>query len=175
LFELDARQTGPRILDPRTARGHREHSENARCLQRIAQALKQLMELVGVSIEFKSCENHEVDFAHLARLLKQDMVQTNLRDVRLVDGGGSLLARKKLLLALMKMCGPSQARCVDFDHHPEIVNFFHSPGNTQKQVSALCVGSEGHQSVDGHVISRLEVFDICRLGFRFLQQLVLID
>ncbi|KAF4414832.1 hypothetical protein FACUT_13917 [Fusarium acutatum] len=73
------------------------------------------------------------------------------------------------------MCGPSQARCFDFDHCPGVVNFLGSVSNTQRQIPAMYIGNEWRKFEGGHLIPRLEVFDICRYGFPFLQQLVLLN
>ncbi|EXK99337.1 hypothetical protein FOQG_01880 [Fusarium oxysporum f. sp. raphani 54005] len=94
-------------FDPRTARDHRENFEGARCIRRIAQALRELVELGGISIELNSVGSHEVKLAHLTRFLKQYLVETNFRGVRLIDESGGVFELNELLLALMKMCGPS--------------------------------------------------------------------
>ncbi|EXA41215.1 hypothetical protein FOVG_09726 [Fusarium oxysporum f. sp. pisi HDV247] len=94
-------------FDPRTARDHRENFEDARCIRRIAQALRELVELGGISIELNSVGSHEVKLAHLTRFLKQYLVETNFRGVRLIDESGGVFELNELLLALTKMCGPS--------------------------------------------------------------------
>ncbi|KAF4494627.1 hypothetical protein FAGAP_9227 [Fusarium agapanthi] len=96
------------VLNPRTARDHRQGFDDARCLLRIAQAIKELIGLVGISIELKANGNFRSKYADLAQLLKQDLVETNLRDARLVNGGGDVGARKELLLTLMNMCAPHE-------------------------------------------------------------------
>ncbi|SCN76538.1 uncharacterized protein FFB20_05314 [Fusarium fujikuroi] len=138
-----------RVLDPRTARDHRGNFQDTGCIERIAQALKELKNLV---------------------------VETDLRDVRIIQSSAysGLHKRKELLLTLLKICGPSKARCIDFDHHPGVSNFLFSVSQTQKQIPALCIGSESDRFVDDHFIPRLEVFDITRFGFRHLQQLAII-
>ncbi|RBR18434.1 hypothetical protein FVER53590_01846 [Fusarium verticillioides] len=73
------------------------------------------------------------------------------------------------------MCGPSQARCVDFDHHPGIVNFLASLSETRSQIPALYAGNEGRSFINGHLIPRIEVSDSCRYVFCFLQKLVLVN
>lgn len=104
---LEVYVVAARALDPRTARDHRENFEDARCIRRIAQALRELVELGGVSIELNSVGSHEVKLAHLTRFLKQYLVETNFRGVRLIDESGGVFELNELLLALMKMCGPS--------------------------------------------------------------------
>ncbi|KAF4414833.1 hypothetical protein FACUT_13918 [Fusarium acutatum] len=91
---LEIQVEAVRVLDPRTARDHRLGFDDVRCIPRIAQAIKELVGLVGMSIEFKFDDNSRSKYTELARLLNQDLVQTNLRDVRLVDGGGGLVARR---------------------------------------------------------------------------------
>ncbi|VTT55730.1 unnamed protein product [Fusarium fujikuroi] len=147
-----------RVLDPRTARDHRGNFQDTGCIERIAQALKELKNLVGISIEF-DCQVDNIRQDPLSDL------------VRLLNG---LHKRKELLLTLLKICGPSKARCIDFDHHPGVSNFLFSVSQTQKQIPALCIGSESDRFVDDHFIPRLEVFDITRFGFRHLQQLAII-
>ncbi|KLO83906.1 uncharacterized protein LW93_691 [Fusarium fujikuroi] len=131
------RSTVP-VLDLRTARDHRLGFDDVRCISRIAQAINELVGLVGISIEFKVDGNPQSKYADRARLLTQDLVGTNPRDVRLVAGDGGVVARKELLLTLMKMCGPSQTRCADFDHCTGVVNFLASLSDTQTQTSHLC-------------------------------------
>ncbi|KAJ4048657.1 hypothetical protein NW761_004176 [Fusarium oxysporum] len=104
---LEVYVVAARALDPRTARDHRENFEDARCIRRIAQALRELVELGGISIELNSVGSHEVKLAHLTRFLKQYLVETNFRGVRLIDESGGVFELNELLLALMKMCGPS--------------------------------------------------------------------
>ncbi|KAJ9420955.1 hypothetical protein QL093DRAFT_2579025 [Fusarium oxysporum] len=104
---LEVYVVAARALDPRTARDHRENFEDARCIRRIAQALRELVELGGVSIELNSVGSHEVKLAHLTRFLKQYLVETNFRGVRLIDESGGVFELNEPLLALMKMCGPS--------------------------------------------------------------------
>ncbi|KAF5565971.1 hypothetical protein FNAPI_1368 [Fusarium napiforme] len=128
-----------------------------------------------ISIEFKANGKSRSKNADLAQLLRQDLVETNLRDVRLIGGCHDLGSRKGLLLTLMKICGPSQARCVEFDHYPGIVNFLVPLSVTQSQIPALHAGNEGRIFINGHLIPRIEVFDICRYVFCFLQQLVLVN
>ncbi|CZR42505.1 uncharacterized protein FPRO_09808 [Fusarium proliferatum ET1] len=168
------RSTVP-VLDLRTARDHRLGFDDVRCISRIAQAIKELVGLVGISIEFKVDGNPQSTYADRARLLTQDLVETNLRDVRLVAGGGGVVARKELLLTLMKMYGHSEARCVDLDHCPGVVNFLASPSDTLKQIPVIYGGDGGRRFVGGPLIPKLGVFDICHYGFRFLQQSVLIN
>ncbi|EWY88082.1 hypothetical protein FOYG_09430 [Fusarium oxysporum NRRL 32931] len=123
---LEIHIVAARVLDPRTARDHQGNFEDARCFERIAQALKEIVELVGISIEFSAPRGHQIRLTQLTQLLKQDLVQTNLRDVRLINTSGGVDARKELFLTLMKMCGHSQARCVDFDHYPGLCSFLYS-------------------------------------------------
>ncbi|RKK15896.1 hypothetical protein BFJ63_vAg9097 [Fusarium oxysporum f. sp. narcissi] len=104
---LEVYVVAARALDPRTARDHRENFEDARCIRRIAQALRELVELGGISIELNSVGSHEVKLAHLTRFVKQYLVETNFRGVRLIDESGGVFEINELLLALMKMCGPS--------------------------------------------------------------------
>ncbi|KAJ4082098.1 hypothetical protein NW756_009783 [Fusarium oxysporum] len=104
---LEVYVVAARALDPRAARDHRENFEDARCIRRIAQALRELVELGGKSIELNSVGSHEVKLAHLTRFLKQYLVETNFRGVRLIDESGGVFELNELLLALMKMCGPS--------------------------------------------------------------------
>ncbi|KAF5664377.1 hypothetical protein FDENT_12901 [Fusarium denticulatum] len=122
------------ILDPRTARDYRQGFEGVRCLPRIAKAIKELVEFDEIPTEFKVNDTFRSKYADLARLLKEDLVEANLRDVRLVTGGGGVGASKELLLTLTKMCGTSQARCVDFDHCPGIFNLLGSLSDTQRQI-----------------------------------------
>ncbi|SCO86537.1 uncharacterized protein FRV6_10664 [Fusarium oxysporum] len=104
---LEVYVVAARALGPRTARDHRENFEDARCIRRIAQALRELVELGGISIELNSVGSHEVKLAQLTRFLKQYLVETNFRGVRLIDESGGVFELNELLLALMKMCGPS--------------------------------------------------------------------
>ncbi|QKD56330.1 uncharacterized protein FOBCDRAFT_275904 [Fusarium oxysporum Fo47] len=78
------------VLDPRTVQDHQEHFEDPRCLQRISQAVKQLVDLGGLSIEFNLHGIRQLDFSALTPLLEQGFAPTNLRDVRLIDRGGSI-------------------------------------------------------------------------------------
>ncbi|KAK2696990.1 hypothetical protein QWA68_005134 [Fusarium oxysporum] len=100
---LEVYVVAARALDPRTARDHRENFEDARCIRRIAQALRELVELGGISIELNSVGSHEVKLAHLTRFLKQYLVETNFRGVRLIDESGGVFELNELLLALMKI------------------------------------------------------------------------
>ncbi|CVK91181.1 uncharacterized protein FMAN_09327 [Fusarium mangiferae] len=87
---LEIQVEAVRVLDLRTARDHRLGFDDVPCIPRIVQAIREV-------------------YVDLAQLLKQDLVEKNIRDIRLVDGGGGVVAGKELLLTLMK-CYPSQAR-----------------------------------------------------------------
>ncbi|KAF5573349.1 hypothetical protein FPANT_12434, partial [Fusarium pseudoanthophilum] len=149
------------VLDPRTARDHRQGLDDVRCLPRIAQAIKELTGLVGISVKFKVNDNFRSKCADLTQLLRQDLVETSLRDVRLIGGGYDLGSHKGLLLTPMKMRGPSQARCADFDHYPGIVNFLASLSKTQSQIPALYADNEGR------TLSRME-YVATKMGYIIL-------
>ncbi|KAK2477610.1 hypothetical protein H9L39_10098 [Fusarium oxysporum f. sp. albedinis] len=87
---LEINVQGICVLDPDTVQDHQEHFEDPRCLQRISQAVKQLVELGGLPIEFNLHGIRQLDFSALTQLLEQDLAPTNLRDVRLIDRGGSI-------------------------------------------------------------------------------------
>ncbi|KAM5366580.1 hypothetical protein ACJA88_011889 [Fusarium oxysporum] len=87
---LEINVQGICVLDPRTVQDHQEHFEDPRCLQRISQAVKQLVDLGGLSIEFNLHGIRQLDFSALTPLLEQGFAPTNLRDVRLIDRGGSI-------------------------------------------------------------------------------------
>ncbi|CCT70350.1 uncharacterized protein FFB20_05299 [Fusarium fujikuroi] len=167
------RSTVP-VLDLRTARDHRLGFDDVRCISRIAQAINELVGLVGISIEFKVDGNPQSKYADRARLLTQDLVGTNPRDVRLVAGDGGVVARKELLLTLMKMCVPHKLGA------PILITALASstswhPFLTLRPRPAICAGNGWGRFVGGHLTPRLDVFDICHYEFRFLQQSVLVN
>ncbi|KAF5598984.1 hypothetical protein FPCIR_2630 [Fusarium pseudocircinatum] len=145
------------VLEPRTARDYRQGFEDVRCLPRIAKAIKELLELVEIPTESKVNDTFRSKYADLVRLLKEDLVEANLRDVRLVTGGGGVGASKELLLTPTKICGISRARWDDLDHCPGIVYLSGSLSDTQRQIPAMYAGNEGGQPLKGSGVTTFSV------------------